>query len=794
MRVTALLALVLPLSATPAAATGEVPLKEREAPSAVVRWTGPSDARAVLLSGETLFVRTARGAAALKLSDGGVRWETPLAGSANAWGTGPGPVLAEGRVAFGVGSRVDLLDPLTGRVEASAAAGGSVQRLVGPDLVAVVEGPDGPELLRVDPRTGAVLARRPVGTLAEAVEQSGVLVTTAFEEPGVEVAGLDASSLSELWSFALAGAPELVRLDGKLHVTALGEDPDAADARILPLDARSGTLGPPLPSRPLSEGYDFAWDLRVRKGGTSPESPESTELFRISPKDGSSRWSLALPCDPRAWWREEDDFTFACLLLTGRHFLIRLDLGSGRVLRVASGIRAPAQLVATRKLVVVLGADGHLEALDASAEGPAEAATVSLAEAVARILGTPEGPMGFAASVREEVARLRELGPAALPLVAGHVPSLPPLPLAAACRFLAEGRYRAAGRAIAARLARGGDLPEPVVVELLQALADVGSEAEAAGVASILEDANRPLPVRRAALGALAGIGSPGALAAVDRALRRPKPSRAWYAPPAPPSGEGIERAGAAVVPLGDGSRLTVFRSPALGNEGDLWISRGNAPASFLGVSVPPEVLASASPLALSARLEGDELEVRLQQPRPETLFRGSLSGLSRDSDGDGLPDLVERRLLLDPEDPDTDGDGIPDALDLVPNAAPRAAQGEREEIAAALFTQVFGLETGPPGPPLLLVSDAPLAFTGRSGATIVVPVKRAQALRASAGYEGMSWLRFGPLPDTSWEGRPLAEDERLWSTSTGSGPELVLVRKVSGRWFLVKVLAALVS
>ncbi len=49
------------------------------------------------------------------------------------------------------------------------------------------------------------------------------------------------------------------------------------------------------------------------------------------------------------------------------------------------------------------------------------------------------------------------------------------------------------------------------------------------------------------------------------------------------------------------------------------------------------------------------------------------LATLRRDTDGDGLTDIVETRLHTDLNNPDTDNDGIPDNLDLTPRvSAPR--------------------------------------------------------------------------------------------------------------------------
>ncbi len=44
------------------------------------------------------------------------------------------------------------------------------------------------------------------------------------------------------------------------------------------------------------------------------------------------------------------------------------------------------------------------------------------------------------------------------------------------------------------------------------------------------------------------------------------------------------------------------------------------------------------------------------------------LTDLRRDTDGDGLTDIAERLLFLDPARTDSDGDGVPDAVDPTPN------------------------------------------------------------------------------------------------------------------------------
>ena len=91
------------------------------------------------------------------------------------------------------------------------------------------------------------------------------------------------------------------------------------------------------------------------------------------------------------------------------------------------------------------------------------------------------------------------------------------------------------------------------------------------------------------------------------------------------------------------------------------------------------------------------------------------------DRDGDGLTDLVELRLGLDPDATDSDADGLDDGVDPVPQAAlTRIADPEAEALAQALETALENART-PDGelyPTRLPVVLAPgLLDSGRLGA-----------------------------------------------------------------------------
>jgi hypothetical protein len=97
-------------------------------------------------------------------------------------------------------------------------------------------------------------------------------------------------------------------------------------------------------------------------------------------------------------------------------------------------------------------------------------------------------------------------------------------------------------------------------------------------------------------------------------------------------------------------------------------------------------------PVGLATLREADDLYVELP-----------LDELERDSDGDGLTDLLEDKLRTDPHSPDTDGDGMPDDVDTMPQASATAPPSEAAEILSAMLPRLLGydrnaLQTGGPG------------------------------------------------------------------------------------------------
>ncbi len=115
-----------------------------------------------------------------------------------------------------------------------------------------------------------------------------------------------------------------------------------------------------------------------------------------------------------------------------------------------------------------------------------------------------------------------------------------------------------------------------------------------------------------------------------------------------------------------------------------------------------PYVIRAASNLPL---VSGDRLQIEadvreldeqsitfpptdLRAKRVETgiCIEAALADIEKDSDGDGLTDIAEERLITDPNDRDTDGDGIRDGRDALPQVPLGGNLTDEAEATVALL------------------------------------------------------------------------------------------------------------
>lgn len=304
-----------------------------------------------------------------------------------------------------------------------------------------------------------------------------------------------------------------------------------------------------------------------------------------------------------------------------------------------------------------------------------------------------------------------------------------------------------------------------------------------------LRDPNAPREWRTEAFQHLAGTGGAEGVAAVRAARAKPGPCKPWY--------ERINLDKQNVVsPQQDtkGRTWMLFHSAILGNGSDLFIvektaqgwgrplftgawtaGRGflntDAPKSFRGIPIE--------------KLEKSEwIKVFPDDPT-----------LCKDTDGDGLTDLVEVRLGTDPKQADTDGDVLPDAIDPCPNAAPRPLGDTEQILSACIEAWLFGQQS--PGALVLFNPEvAPFELYSWQGQLLWRRGKRQESWKrlADSGADAVSF--YHPIRSH------LPQKELVEFSADHQSARIVLhvppdgcidtesriysLRKIDGEWFVV--------
>jgi hypothetical protein len=814
-----------------------IPANPRELPSLLERWTWKGPAEEALLADGVIYVRGDGRVSAITADDGRVLWETVCA---TGEALGEGPVVDGGKLAVAYRGNLVLLDRQTGSIDHTVGLGVVSEIVASPLLVVAGGNNDRVDLVRIDPDSGAILARREVGHMIYDVEVAGTLAvaivaqgSSRFDDPDTILAAYSTDGLGEVWRLAFHGFYHLEQVGGSLYAAEIegeGEDIHTVFRRI---DADSGQLGPRLPQRLQSRALaGLTWEIEVvdLKEGSHP-----AKLRRNSTETGQPLWTADLPGDIRGWARGRNALYLHCEHQGGRGYFLVLDWTTGAVRHAAYGLRDVRGLFSVGDTLVAWQ-EGGLTAFSARSFGSPDRHPSDLRAEVAGILAGVSDSDTFAdrrEHVQAAVTDLKTLGPRALPIVAELVPRLNPAALLAAARVLGDGGYAEAAPPLAARLA---DPPPPPrtdydtwdpALDVLGALSRIGGDAEVKPIAGVLNDSTRAGSTRRQALATLASIGTPSAVSVIETTLSQGPQAEPWWQAPSPKEFadligridltalekqarrcdgwkemERIRQAyGGARVSRPDGGVLLLFHDPRIGGSKDLWIAEADesgrvGAGRFIGAPAEGPINASLEENALIIKGTGRGLPQRID-----------LSEIGADADRDGLSDLVEVRLRSDPNHPDTDGDGVPDSVDPAPNGA-GAPQTEEQEIVHSVFWQFFMFEDdrvdGRPEP-AIMVSDWPLQWRGRHGPTVTLDAAQDEQFIEEAGRDGIPHIFIRPgrqrvgRNDTETENSSEEPDERWCSlTIYRGGLDAVgydiLVRRLGRLWVIRECREAWIS
>jgi hypothetical protein len=139
-------------------------------------------------------------------------------------------------------------------------------------------------------------------------------------------------------------------------------------------------------------------------------------------------------------------------------------------------------------------------------------------------------------------------------------------------------------------------------------------------------------------------------------------------------------------------------------------------------------------------RIEADVLESGpwIGKPMRRVLVMFSWSELHRDTDGDGLADLVEERLVTDPHNRDSDGDGIDDGEDPQPQIAASSTSSVEGELLGIVLKRLPATWTA-----FFIGDRSLLAGSGVKARLIVLTRDEADAYSAKFGITAFGDLSF---------------------------------------------------
>ncbi|MCA9667950.1 MAG: PQQ-binding-like beta-propeller repeat protein, partial [Myxococcales bacterium] len=464
-------------------------------------------------------------------------------------------------------------------------------------------------------------------------------------------------------------------------------------------------------------------------------------------------------------------------------FMWLVDLEKKRLIATANALDAPvASMTPAAKMVFLDGADGSLYAyrLDRSQRPkrrsvPPEEHARELIARARRVRGPLDGL----------AIKLAGLGKKALGATEGALSEAHANIVQAAAKAIAmlQSRRSAAVlmRALKARLASPPSEDIDPVISIVDALAEIRATRAVKPLTALMKDETQVHTRRRAAYVALGAIGTGAALSPIwaFRATKQVNTLR-WAPSPytlsnkfmvdedvtndVPP--EDLKRTTTRTVQNKAGQTYTAALSPYLGGYNDVWVGKSDLAGTlerpiFTGLTkaelVPGrrikigKVSVGKRDLTLQISMRSGKKWVR---SRPVKL---SLAQLLKDRDGDGLSDIVERRLRLCVTHPDCDGDGVKDSEDVNPLASSKIKLTRDMRLFREAFFAFYGFIKRR-GIVVVDPGDGPsFELYGRQDPILSLRRSSIERLRKEAGLHAADFVSFGgPYPEGSGSGDAL--------------------------------------
>lgn len=261
---------------------------------------------------------------------------------------------------------------------------------------------------------------------------------------------------------------------------------------------------------------------------------------------------------------------------------------------------------------------------------------------------------------------------------------------------------------------------------------------------------------------------------------------------------------------------VVFFTSDKIGGNFDLWVAFSKDKITwekplFTGLHVNVELRNFEEAMKPKFSIKNNEITVEwtgwdkvkkynAKIPTQRFIKQVSFDDIKKDSDNDGLTDLVENRLQTSVLNPDTDGDGINDYFDKSPLVKHKKVKiNDAEKIKQSAFQALFSIYNDKN---VVLTNPddyGDFGLIGYSGKLLVMDNESTKIFRSEVGY-GVTTFNFGS-PDYDFDDKEIEVEEEIiyqgdeakigvrfyWAPRSALGQDITL-KKIKGVWVVVKI------